>query len=74
MSVDKQDPSIYNKKHVNARSNTVSVADIKSYRRKLKARQRIGHAPKKSGLSVSESIAKNRELARRQAKAEKKKK
>lgn len=50
----------------------MSVGDVKGSRRRFKQREKLGHTPKRSGLSVSESIARNKEIALRQAKVKKK--
>lgn len=47
----------------------MSVGDNKGARRRIKILQRKGHYPKKSGLSVSESIARAKETALRMQKA-----
>lgn len=47
----------------------MSVGDVKGSRRRFKIRQIQGHAPKPSGLSVAQSIARNREVALRMAKS-----
>ena len=51
----------------------MSVGDIKGYRRRFKARQIAGHAPRPAGRSVAESIERNRITAARMAKAAQKK-
>lgn len=43
----------------------MSVGDIKGARRRFKDRQKKGHAPKKSGLNVAQSIARHRAIAAR---------
>jgi hypothetical protein len=52
----------------------MSVGDVKGFRRRMKVLAILGHAPKPSGLSVSESIAREREAAARAAKSAVKKK
>lgn len=44
----------------------MSIGDIKGARRRFKKRQQLGHAPKPNGLSIAQSIERNREVARRQ--------
>lgn len=51
----------------------MSVGDIKGYRRRIRAFQKLGHFPRKSGRSVGESIEYNRRIAAKAAKASKKK-
>lgn len=51
----------------------MSVGDIKGARRKAKQRERDGHAPRKQGLSVAQSIERNRAIAKRMAQVGKKK-
>lgn len=52
----------------------MSVGDIKGFKRRLKTLQKSGHAPRKQGRSVSESIEYNRRQAARAASAMGKKK
>lgn len=47
----------------------MSVGDVKGYRRRLKILRRMGHAPKKTELSVAGAIDRNRRIAARMAKA-----
>lgn len=48
----------------------MSVGDIKGFRRRLKIAERAGHAPRRDrGATVQESIARNRAVAQRMAKA-----
>lgn len=51
----------------------MSVGDVKGYRRRQKILRQAGELPKKSGLSVSASIERNRRIALNQQKAAKKK-
>lgn len=51
----------------------MAVGDVKGARRRIRALQRKGHAPVKSGLSVSESISRQKEIAARARKAMKSK-
>lgn len=47
----------------------MSVGDIKGSRRRMKILRALGHFPPKRGLSVSESIDRNRRIAARMAKS-----
>lgn len=47
----------------------MSVGDMKGSRRRIKRLKSDGNFPKASGLSVSQSIDRNRETARRMAAA-----
>jgi hypothetical protein len=46
----------------------MSVGDVRGFRRRLKQLERLGHTPKRSHRSVSESIEHNRRIAAKMAK------
>jgi len=50
----------------------MSVGDIKGSRRRIKQLRAVGHFPKRAGLTVAESIVRNRAQAARMLKAARK--